>query len=127
MFATLIAVACGGAIGSVLRWALSLRLNSLHQHIPMGTLTVNIVGSFIIGILIAGFARMPNLDPVWRALLVTGFCGGLTTFSTFSAEVVGMLSTGRPGWALIIAATHLICALFATWLAFVLIQWLLPR
>ncbi|WP_025733126.1 fluoride efflux transporter CrcB [Carnimonas nigrificans] len=127
MFASLIAVACGGAVGSVLRWWMSLRLNGLNQHIPLGTLAVNILGSFIIGILIASFTRMPNLDPMWRALLVTGFCGGLTTFSTFSAEVVGMLYSDRFGWALVIAASHLICALAMTYLAFLLVQWLAPR
>ncbi len=83
------------------RWLLSMRFNPLHQAIPLGTLAANLIGAFIIGMGFAWFSRMTNIDPVWKVLITTGFCGGLTTFSTFSAEVVFLLQEGRLGWALL--------------------------
>ncbi|MGJ8525870.1 putative fluoride ion transporter CrcB [Halomonadaceae bacterium LMG 33818] len=127
MFPTLLAVALGGGVGSVVRWWLGLRMNAINPYLPLGTLTVNLAGGLIIGLLIAFFARVPSLDPVWKALLITGFCGGLTTFSTFSAEVVSMLYTGRYGWGLTIAATHLFGTLLMTYVAFALVDWVMPR
>lgn len=101
MLQLLLAVFIGGGTGSVARWLLSMRFNPLHQAIPLGTLTANLIGAFIIGIGFAWFSRMTNIDPVWKVLITTGFCGGLTTFSTFSAEVVFLLQEGRFGWALL--------------------------
>lgn len=88
MLQLLLAVFIGGGTGSVARWMLSMRFNPLHQSIPFGTLTANLIGAFIIGMGFALFSRMTNIDPMWKVLITTGFCGGLTTFSTFSAEVV---------------------------------------
>ncbi|EFW8925417.1 fluoride efflux transporter CrcB, partial [Shigella dysenteriae] len=101
MLQLLLAVFIGGGTGSVARWLLSMRFNPLHQAIPLGTLTANLIGAFIIGMGFAWFSRMTNIDPVWKVLITTGFCGGLTTFSTFSAEVVFLLQEGRFGWALL--------------------------
>ncbi len=99
MLQLLLAVFIGGGTGSVARWLLSMRFNPLHQAIPLGTLAANLIGAFIIGMGFAWFSRMTNIDPVWKVLITTGFCGGLTTFSTFSAEVVFLLQEGRFGWA----------------------------
>lgn len=114
----LLAVFIGGGTGSVLRWFLSLRLNPAHHVIPLGTLTANLIGAFIIGAGLAWFNRMTHIDPLWKLLITTGFCGGLTTFSTFSAEVVFLLQDGRFGWAFLNMALNL-CGSFAmTALAF---------
>lgn len=86
MLQLLLAVFIGGGTGSVARWMLSMKLNPVHQIIPLGTLTANLIGAFIIGAGLAWFNRMTHIDPVWKVLITTGFCGGLTTFSTFSAE-----------------------------------------
>lgn len=120
MSSTLAAVFIGGGLGSLLRWALSLKLNSTFPSLPLGTLTANLIGSFIIGIGLAFFARTPGIDPVWRLLLTTGFCGGLTTFSTFSAEVVYLLQEGKFGWALSNIMLNLAGSLTMTLLAFYL-------
>lgn len=87
----LISVAIGGALGSVLRWRLSVWLNNLHAWLPWGTLSVNWIGGFFIGVLIAFFEKNAHLSPEWKLLLITGVLGGLTTFSTFTAEAVSML------------------------------------
>lgn len=83
MLQLLLAVFIGGGTGSVARWFLSMRFNPLHQAIPMGTLAANLIGAFIIGMGLAWFNRMTHIDPMWKVLITTGFCGGLTTFSTF--------------------------------------------
>ncbi|KEY56898.1 fluoride efflux transporter CrcB [Serratia sp. DD3] len=123
MFNSLLAVFIGGGLGSVLRWAISLRLNPLHPHIPVGTLAVNLVGGFIIGLALALLSRMTQLDPTWKILITTGFCGGLTTFSTFSFEVVYLLQDGRIAWALANIFLNLAGSLSMTLLAFMLVWW----
>ncbi|PVZ20052.1 MULTISPECIES: fluoride efflux transporter CrcB [unclassified Pseudomonas] len=122
MYSSLFAVIIGGSAGCVLRWVMGLRFNSLFPYMPMGTLFVNLIGGFVIGGAMAFFSRYPNLDPAWRVLITTGFCGGLTTFSTFSAEVVTMLQQGRYGWALATALVHVIGSLLMTILGFALVQ-----
>jgi len=104
----LLAVFIGGGTGSVLRWVLGMRLNPMHHAIPVGTLTANLLGAFIIGAGLAWFNRMTHIDPMWKLLITTGFCGGLTTFSTFSAEVVFLLQDGRFGWALLNVAINVL-------------------
>ncbi|MEJ5072627.1 fluoride efflux transporter CrcB [Enterobacter ludwigii] len=108
MLQILLAVFIGGGTGSVLRWLLGMRLNPMHHAIPVGTLTANLLGAFIIGAGLAWFNRMTDIDPMWKLLITTGFCGGLTTFSTFSAEVVFLLQDGRFGWALLNVAVNLL-------------------
>ncbi|MFI8415345.1 fluoride efflux transporter CrcB [Serratia sp. NPDC078593] len=124
MLSSLLAVFIGGGLGSVLRWAISMKLNPLHAHIPVGTLTVNLLGGFIIGLAMALFSRVLSLDPTWRLLITTGFCGGLTTFSTFSLEVVYLMQDGRMLWALTNALINLAGSLVMTILAFMLVSWI---
>lgn len=99
MWKSIVAVAIGAAIGAVLRWWLSARLNALFPAIPLGTLASNLIGAYVIGAGIAFFAGSPAIAPEARLLVVTGFCGGLTTFSTFSAELLALLREGRMLWA----------------------------
>jgi CrcB protein len=107
MWTAVIAVAAGAALGALARWGLSATLNGLFPHLPPGTLLVNLVGGYGIGLAMALFAQAPQLPPEWRLFIITGFLGGLTTFSTFSAEVVTALQQGRTGWALATAGVHL--------------------
>ncbi|ELQ6217537.1 fluoride efflux transporter CrcB [Cronobacter dublinensis] len=118
MLKIMLAVFLGGGTGSVLRWWLGLRLNPVHHAIPLGTLTANLAGAFIIGAGLAWFNRMTHLDPMWKLLITTGLCGGLTTFSTFSAEVVFLLQDGRIGWAGLNVALNLLGSFMMTALAF---------
>lgn len=114
----LLAVFIGGGTGSVARWLLSLKFNPMHHAIPLGTLTANLIGAFIIGAGLAWFNRLPQIDPVWKLLITTGFCGGLTTFSTFSAEVVFLLQEGKFSWALLNITVNLLGSFAMTALAF---------
>jgi CrcB protein len=114
----LLAVFIGGGTGSVARWFLSMRFNPMHHAIPLGTLTANLIGAFIIGVGLAWFNRMTHIDPMWKLLITTGFCGGLTTFSTFSAEVVFLLQDGRINWALANIAVNMLGSFAMTALAF---------
>lgn len=123
MLSTLLAVFIGGGLGSVARWYVSLKMNGISPVLPLGTLTVNLVGAFIIGLGIAIFSRMTHLDPVWKLLLTTGFCGGLTTFSTFSLELVYMLQDGRFAAALLNILLNLVGSVAMTLLAFMLVSW----
>ena len=118
MLQLLLAVFIGGGTGSVARWFLSMRFNPMHQVIPLGTLTANLIGAFIIGMGLAWFNRMTHIDPMWKLLVTTGFCGGLTTFSTFSAEVVFLLQDGRINWALANIALIMLGSFAMTALAF---------
>jgi CrcB protein len=108
-----IAICCGASIGALARWGLGWWL-SPGGLIPWGTLAANIVGGYLIGVCIAVFQAMPELDPVWRLLLVTGFLGGLTTFSSFSAEVVGFMLAERYLLALGTALVHVAGSLLMT-------------
>jgi len=119
---SLLAVIVGGALGCVLRWLFALKFNGLFPSLPLGTLAVNLIGCLIIGVALAWFAKAPGLDPVWRTLITTGFCGGLTTFSSFSAEVITLLQDGKPGWALAAISAHLVGSLLMTALGFALVN-----
>ena len=107
------AICVGASLGALARWGLGLWLNPV-VLLPMGTLAANLVGGYLVGICVAVFAALPQLDPVWRLALVTGFLGALTTFSSFSAEVVAMLMQQRYGLALATAALHLLGSLLLT-------------
>ncbi|MCE4071614.1 MULTISPECIES: fluoride efflux transporter CrcB [Pseudomonas] len=114
MLKSILAVSLGAALGALLRWVLGLKLNTLLPSMPPGTVVANLVGGYIIGAAIAFFANTPGVAPEWRLLIITGFCGGLTTFSTFSAEVVVLLQQGRLAWAMGTIATHLAGSLLMT-------------
>jgi CrcB protein len=108
VYLSIAAICIGASAGALLRWVLGTQLNALFPFIPPGTLTANLLGGFLIGVAMAFFAGNPSLSPAWRLLTITGFLGGLTTFSTFSAEVVTQLLAGRLGWALSTIAAHLL-------------------
>jgi CrcB protein len=107
MLKSVIAICVGASLGALLRWWLGSQLNNLFPAIPPGTLAANLVGGYVVGIAIAFFATYSAIAPEWRLLIITGFCGGLTTFSTFSAELVTLLQQGRSLWAFGAAAAHL--------------------
>jgi CrcB protein len=109
-----LAISLGAAGGALFRWQLGVRLNSFFPAVPPGTLAANLIGGYIIGLAVAYLAQAPNLAPEWRLFIITGFCGGLTTFSTFSAEVVARLQEGQPMWALGAIAIHVAGSLIMT-------------
>ena len=110
---SVLAICTGACLGALLRWGFGLWLNA-GGLLPWGTLAANLLGGYLVGICVAIFQALPQLDPVWRLALVTGFLGALTTFSSFSAEVVGMLQAQRYALALGTAALHLFGSLALT-------------
>jgi len=104
---SIFAVFIGAGLGALLRWSLGLTLNSYFPSIPPGTLAANLIGGYIIGVAVAFFAISTTIAPEWRLFVITGFCGGLTTFSTFSSEIVDLLQQGRSLAACGAAALHL--------------------
>jgi CrcB protein len=103
----LLAIALGAVLGAWLRWWLGNQLNSVFPTLPFGTLAANLIGGYIIGLAVEYFARRATLPPEARLFIITGFCGALTTFSTFSAESVTLLSEQQYGWSLVHVASHL--------------------
>ncbi|GAB3376254.1 fluoride efflux transporter CrcB [Massilia agri] len=118
-----LAVGAGAALGAWLRWRLGILLGSLHAYVQIGTLAANLVGGYLVGLALAFFTAHPAIAPEWRLFAITGFLGGLTTFSSFSGESVMLLQRGQYGWALAHTALHLFGSLlccaagFATWRA----------
>ncbi len=110
----IIAIFIGAGLGALLRWWLGLTLNSYFPSIPPGTLAANLIGGYIIGVAIAFFAASTALAPEWRLFVITGFCGGLTTFSTFSSEIVDLLQQGRSLGACAAVALHLLGSVLMT-------------
>lgn len=106
-----LAVGLGAALGAWLRWGLGQQLNALHPSLPLGTLAANLAGGYLVGFALAFFSSFPSLSPEWRLFAVTGFLGGLTTFSTFSAEAFELLQRGDYAWALGHCALHMFGAL----------------
>lgn len=102
-----LAVAVGAVVGAWLRWGATIWLGAYHAHVPLGTLLVNVAGGYLAGVAVAFFQNHPILPIEWRLLVITGFLGGLTTFSTFSAEAMVLLQRGDYGWALGHIALHL--------------------
>lgn len=124
--ASVLSVFIGAGLGALLRWFLGSRLNPLFPTLPLGTLAANLLGGLLIGLAVAWFARHPGLAPEARLLIITGFLGGLTTFSTFSAEVVNLLARGEYLWGLGAIMAHLTGSLVMTavgmWLAYLLMR-----
>lgn len=118
------AICVGACLGALLRWWLGLAMNGLFPSVPPGTLAANLLGGYVIGLAIAFFATYPALGPEWRLLLITGFCGSLTTFSTFSAEIVTLLQQGRAGWAFVAAGLHLAGSVLMTLAGIGTVAWL---
>ena len=109
-----LAVGLGAALGAWLRWGLGGWLNPMFATLPLGTLAANLAGGYVVGLAVAFFSQHPGLPPEWRLLIITGFLGGLTTFSTFSAEIYTLLSRGQLAWALGGASLHLLGSLLMT-------------
>lgn len=114
MWKSVAAVSVGGTLGCLFRWWLALQLNRLFPSIPPGTLAANVIGGYIIGVALGYFALDAAAPPEWRLFIMTGFCGGLTTFSTFSAEVITLLSRAQIGFAVTEIGVHLLGSLGAT-------------
>ena len=123
---TVLAICVGASAGALARWGLGLWLTP-GGVLPWGTLAANLVGGYLIGVAIAAFQAMPELDPVWRLLLITGFLGGLTTFSSFSAEVIGFVMAERYALALLTAGLHVLGSLGMTVLGLKSLAWWLAR
>ncbi|MDP2804417.1 MAG: fluoride efflux transporter CrcB [Gallionellaceae bacterium] len=119
-----LAVGLGAALGAWLRWGLGLWLNPTLPDLPLGTLTANLFGGYLVGFAIAFFMQHPGLSPEWRLLIITGFLGGLTTFSTFSAETVTLLMRGQYFSGLTIIVAHLGGSLLMTVMGIQTVKWM---
>jgi len=122
MWLSILAIFFGAGLGALLRAAFNFLTVGAASIIPLGTLLSNMVGGYLIGIAIAFFGNNPNLSPEWRLFVITGFLGGLTTFSSFSAEVVGFMQRGELSWALGTALLHLVGSLALTFLGILTYQ-----
>lgn len=114
MIRSVIAISLGASLGAVLRWLLGSALNALFPAIPPGTLLANLLGGYLIGLALAFFSANAGLAPEWRLFIITGFLGGLTTFSTFSAEVSTLIQQGRLTWAGLAISAHVLGSLLMT-------------
>ena len=114
MFYTVLAIFSGAGFGSLLRWFLGTKLNNLYPSIPLGTLSANLIGGYLIGLFIAFFATNTALAPEWRLFIITGFLGGLTTFSTFSAEIVTLIQEGRLSLSVVAVFLHVMGSIIMT-------------
>jgi fluoride exporter len=114
MALSLLAICAGACLGAVLRWLLGNGLNALFPAIPPGTLVANLMGAYLVGVAVGIFAHHDVLPPQWRLFVITGFLGSLTTFSTFSAEVVALVQQGRWAWVAAAISVHLFGSLLLT-------------
>ncbi|HEX4243566.1 MAG TPA: fluoride efflux transporter CrcB [Steroidobacteraceae bacterium] len=121
------AVGVGAAGGAWLRWILGVFLNTYFPSVPPGTLAANLIGGYVIGAAIAFFSQTSGIAPEWRLLIITGFCGGLTTFSTFSAEITALLQQGRLGLFSSAIALHVGGSLLMTLAGIATWRWLAAR
>lgn len=124
MWKGIFAIVVGGGLGALLRWWLGLKLNAYFPVIPPGTLAANLIGGYVVGVAVAFFATYSAIAPEWRLFVITGFCGGLTTFSTFSAEVVTLMQQGRALWALGETGVHLLGSVAMTFAGIGTVVWM---
>ena len=124
MWRAIAAISLGASLGALLRWWLGTTLNPHFPAVPPGTLAANLIGGYVVGLAVAGFAAYPAVPPEWRLFVITGFCGGLTTFSTFSAEVVTLMQQGRASSALGAAAAHLLGSVIMTFAGIGTVVWI---
>lgn len=122
MWLSVLAIFSGAGLGALLRASFNYLTVGAASVVPLGTFLSNMVGGYLVGIAIAFFGNNPNFSPEWRLFVVTGFLGGLTTFSSFSAEVVGFMQRGELSWALGTALLHLIGSLVLTFLGILTYQ-----
>lgn len=115
---TWLAVASGAVLGAWARWGLGVWLNTLHIRLALGTLVANLLGGFVIGVALAFFSSHPGLPPAWRLFVITGFLGGLTTFSSFSAEAMALLQRGELAWALGHVLLHVVGSIVCSFAGF---------
>ena len=127
MWSSVVAISLGASLGALLRWGLGVGLNHLFPTVPPGTLVANLVGGYLIGVAMVLFSHHAWLPQEWRLFVITGFLGGLTTFSTFSSEVVQLLQQGRVAWASAAIASHLFGSLLATAVGIASTGWWLRR
>ncbi|MCX7946174.1 MAG: fluoride efflux transporter CrcB [Hydrogenophilus sp.] len=121
------AVFVGAGLGALGRWGLGVAINTLFPLVPPGTVAANWLGGYLVGLFLGWFAANPHLPTELRLFLITGVCGGLTTFSTFSAELVHLLQQSRYGWFVAAAAIHLVGSLATTIAGLATVEWLLRR
>ena len=112
--AAVLAVGVGAAVGAWLRWVLGILLNAASPMLPLGTLAANMIGGYLVGVAVEYFAQNAGVSAEARLLVITGFLGGLTTFSTFSAEVVTLLMRAHYAWAVALVGCHLAGSIVAT-------------
>lgn len=124
---SMLAVFGGAGCGALLRWWLGGLLNPVFPTIPLGTVAANLIGGLLVGVASAFFTHNTALPPEWRLLIITGFLGGLTTFSTFSVEVVTLIGRHEYGWALAASSVHLVGSLMLTAVGIVLANALFVR
>ena len=120
-----LAVGGGAALGALLRWALGLALDPVFPTLPLGTLTANVAGGFLMGVAVQFFATHASAPPEVRLALTTGFLGGFTTFSTFSAEVVELLMRRLYGWGFVVIGAHVVGSLLFTVIGLVMARLIL--
>lgn len=123
MLTQIFAISAGAMLGALLRWGLGLWLNPIFPTVPLGTLAANLLGGYLIGLSVAVFTHFGSLPAEARLFMITGFLGALTTFSTFSNEVVSLLLRGQLAWAITTAGVHLAGSLTMTWLGLQSLRW----
>jgi CrcB protein len=126
MIRSLLVISLGASLGAILRWGLGVAFNALFPTIPPGTWLANMLGGYLMGVALAYFGQQTGLAPEWRLLVITGFLGGLTTFSTFSAEVTTLIQQGRMLWAGVAVSAHVVGSLAMTLLGLATVAALKP-
>lgn len=124
-FISALGIFIGAGLGALLRWALGMALNPILPTLPLGTLAANVLGCLLIGVALGWFTHFESLSPVLRLTITTGFLGGLTTFSTFSAEASTLMMRAEYGWAAATIVAHVAASLLATFIGIALVRWAL--